>query len=126
MSFFSLECEIDQLISGSPRRNSIALQIAKETGARIDEIVRLKWTDIDFQTNIIAINELEKGSNCGIYPVINELISRIMTLPRQSESIFGEGVAIKDSITNMLITARKQLAFSFCNPRLIEIHFHTL
>jgi integrase len=88
--------------------------------------VRLKWTDIDFQTNKIVINEPEKGSNCGIYPVTNELISRIMTLPRQTEKIFGNGVAVKDSITNMLITARRQLAYSFCNPRLKEIHFHTL
>ena len=27
---------------------------------------------------------------------------------------------------NMLITARKRLSFSFCNPRLLRIHFHTL
>lgn len=124
--FFPLESEIDQLISGSPRKTSIALQIAKETGARIGEIVRLKWTDIDFQTNKLAINEPEKGSNCGIYPVTSKLISRIMTLPRKSDRIFGAGIAVKDSITNMLITARKRLAFSLCNPRLIKIHFHTL
>lgn len=124
--FIPTEAEIDQLIGGNPRRVSIVLQIAKETASRIGEVVRIKWTDIDFQRNIITINEPEKGSNTGSFNVSNQIIVRILKLPKTSERIFGEGVAIKDSITNMLITARRQLAFSFCNPHLSNIHFHTL
>ena len=63
--FIPLESEIDQLISGSSKKVSIALHIAKETAARIGEILRLKWIDINLQANIIAINEPKKGSNCG-------------------------------------------------------------
>jgi integrase len=122
--FFPLETEIGQLISGTTRKASIALQIAKETAARVGEIVRITWTDIDFQSNTIAINAPEKGSNTGIYNVTSELLARIQTLPRSTERIFGK--ASVDSITNTLISARKKLAFSFCNPRLIQIHFHTL
>jgi integrase len=43
-----------------------------------------------------------------------------------SERIFGQGAYIADSLENMLISARKRLASSFCNPRLLRIHFHTL
>jgi integrase len=122
--FFPLESEIDQIIVGSPRKTSIALQIAKETAARIGEIVRLKWTDINFQTNTISINEPEKGSNTGIYKVSSKLIIRIQVLPRTSERIFGK--ASTDSLANMLLTAKKKLASNQCNPRLLKIHFHTL
>jgi integrase len=80
--------------------------------------------ELDFQSNTIAINAPEKGSNTGIYNVTSELLARIQTLPRSTERIFGK--ASVDSITNALISARRKLAFSFCNPRLIQIHFHTL
>ena len=122
--FIPLESEIDQLISGSSKKVSIALQIGKETAARIGEVLRIKWIDIDFQADIIAINEPEKGSNTGIYKVSKGLIARILTLPRTSDRIFGR--ASTDSITNMLTTVRRRLATSFCNPRLLQIHFHTL
>lgn len=124
--FIPNEAEIDQLIAGSPRKTSIALQIAKETAARIGEVVRIKWIDIDFQRDLVTINEPEKGSNTGTYKVSHELMLRILKLPKKTDKIFGSGVAVKDSITNTLITARRQLAFSFSNPRFLKIHFHTL
>jgi integrase/Zn ribbon nucleic-acid-binding protein len=122
--FIPLESEIDQLISGSSKRLSIALQTAKETAGRVGEVLQLRWTDIDTQSNIIAINEPEKGSNSGIYKVSSELISRIVMLPKSSERVFGKG-SVK-SMTNMLTTTKRRLASSFCNPRLLQIHFHTL
>lgn len=122
--FIPLESEIDQLISGSSRKVSIALAIGKETAARVGEVVRLKWTDIDTKANSITINEPEKGSNTGTYKVPAELIARVMMLPKSSERVFGK--ASTDSITNMLNTTRRRLATSFCNPRLARIRFHTL
>lgn len=122
--FFPLEQEIDQLIAGSSKKSSIAAHIAKETAARIGEIVKIKWIDIDFQTNTIAINQPEKNSNTGTYNVTGDLIARIQTLPRSSERIFGK--ASTDSLQNMWLAARKRLATSFCNPRLLEIHYHII
>jgi integrase len=84
----------------------------------------LKWTDIDSHANTIAINEPEKGSNSGIYKVSSELMTRILMLPKSSERVFGKG-SVK-SMTNMLTTTKRRLASSFCNPRLLQIHFHTL
>lgn len=122
--FLPAESEIDQLIAGCSRKTSIALQVAKETAARIGEIARIKWVDIDFEKNLIAINEPEKGSNAGTYKVSNELIARIGKLPRTSEKIFGVGS--KDSIAAMFNHAKRRLASSFSNSRLLQIHFHTL
>jgi integrase len=121
--FFPLEIEIDQIIVGSPRKTSIAAAIAKETAARIGEIVRIKWIDMNFQGNTIAINEPEKGSNAGIYKVKPELLARIQTLPRNSARILGSSSS--DSLANMLLTAKKKLAANLCNPRLLKITFHT-
>ena len=45
LPFIPTEQEINDLIAHSGRRTSAALRIAKETGARIGEIVRLKWID---------------------------------------------------------------------------------
>ena len=53
-----------------------------------------------------------------------ELIARIMTLPETSDRIFGKG-SVKN-MTNMLLTTKRRLAHNFCNPRLLQIHFHTL
>jgi len=50
-----LEREIDDLIASCTKRIAVALQIAKETGARIGEIFRLKWTDIDLERGTIRI-----------------------------------------------------------------------
>jgi integrase len=122
--FFPLETEIDQLIAGTPRKTSIALQIAKETAARIGEIARIKWTDADFNANTITINEPEKGSNTGLYNVTSELMTRIQTLPQTSDRLLGN--TSSDSLATMLLTAKKKLAVSFCNPNLRKIHFHTL
>jgi len=121
--FIPLETDIDQLITGSGKKMSTALQVAKETGMRVGEILRLQWRDVQPEQNLITINSPEKGSMAGAYKVSSQLISRVMALPKKSERIFPATV---NSITARLRYTRKSLAEKLGNPTLLKITFHTL
>lgn len=121
--FIPLESEIDQLIYGCGKKLSIGLQIIKETAMRVGELYKLKWTDIDPQKNLITVNNPEKGSMSGIYRISQELMSRILSLPKKSEFIFNG--SHRSFIANFY-TARKRLAEKFANPRLLRITTKTL
>jgi integrase len=51
---------------------------------------------------------------------------RLTSIIIKINDTYLKGAYVSDSLENMLITARKRLASSFCNPRLRRIHFHTL
>jgi integrase len=55
------------LIGGCGPKTSTVLQTLKETGARIGEIWRLNWSDIDNEKGLLNIAP-EKGSGykCGL------------------------------------------------------------
>jgi len=38
---------------------------ARETAMRIGEALRLEWTDLDFERNIITLNNLKREENPG-------------------------------------------------------------
>jgi len=89
--FIPLEKEIDDLISGSGQKNSTFLQLLKETAMRCGEAKRLQWIDIDFEKNIITLNDPEKNSNPRMWRVTPKLIGMLNMLPRASQSVFGDG-----------------------------------
>ena len=123
-SFIPLENEIDALIAGSNKRLACFLQILKETAMRAGEAFRLKWTNVDFERNLIILNEPEKGSNPRIWRVSNKLMEMIKALPRESEKLFpNKSLA---SLKSTFLTTRKRLAHKLQNPRLLRISFHTI
>jgi integrase len=92
---------------------------------RCGEPLRLKWKDVDLERRIITLNEPEKGSNPRIFNELSgKLLSMLDTLPRQNEKLFG--TRTRNSLKNTYCRARKRLAHKLGNPRLNEIHFHTL
>jgi integrase len=96
----------------------------KKQQLALGQIVRINWVDLDPQKNTLAINQPEKGGNSGLYKISDELMIHIFKLPKTNEKIFGK--TSTDSMANTFYRVRKKLAFSFCNPRLQQIHFHTL
>jgi integrase len=123
--FIPAEQEIDDLIAGNPTAVATMLQLLKETAMRSGEAIRLKWIDIDFQRKIIMCNDPEKGSLPRIFnSLTGKLLSMLNALPRTTDYVFG-----KSSLNSLKATytrARKRIAFKLQNPRLKEIHFHTL
>lgn len=122
--FIPLEAEIDQLIAGSGKRTSTLLQLLKETGARIGEAALLKWTDIDLKSRQVRINCPEKGSNARTLPISDMLIAMLKALPKREDAqVFNPRVKTLDGTFRQ---SRNRLAATLQNPRLKQIHFHTL
>lgn len=122
--FIPTEQEIDALIAGSGRTTSALLQTLKETGMRIGEALRLKWTDINAESATIILNEPEKGSNPRIFRVSSKLIGMLQALPKKTDKAFGASTV--QNRLSMLQQQRKRLALKLGNPRLNRITFHTL
>jgi integrase len=123
--FIPKEEEIDALIASSGKKNAAFLQTLKETAMLSGEAKRLEWVNIDMEKNIITLNSPEKGSNPRIFSDLSgKLLSMLNTLPKENERLFG--TRTRHSLKGTYSRARKRLAYKLGNPRLNEIHFHTL
>ena len=123
LPFIPLEKELDALIASCGKKTSALLQLLKETGMRIGEALRLKWTDIDFERSVITLNLPEKRSEPRIFKASKKLLSMLNRLPKTSEKVFG-GIT-RASATRTFQTQRKRAAIKLGNPRLLRITFHT-
>jgi len=120
--FIPLEREIDDLIASCNKRIAALLQLLKETGARIGEAAKLKWTDFDVERRTVRISP-EKGSNPRIFHISAKLAGMLNSLPRKSEYIFNPNTkALRESF----VKQRKKAAAKLNNPRLNQITFHTI
>jgi|SRR5271157_643212 len=125
--FMPQEAEIYDLIAASPQTVATLLQLLKETAMRVGEALRLKWVDIDFEKVILMLNEPEKGSDPRVYnksDLSPKLMDMLNSLPRINERVFGGKT--RNSLKNTFSRVRARLANKLQNPRLLEIHFHTL
>jgi integrase/recombinase XerD len=119
--FIPTEEELDQLIAGSGRKMAALLQSLKETGMRIGEALRLKWTDVDFERRVVSITP-EKGSRARMLPISERLVEMFNSLPKKSERVFPTSDA---SVKLTFFRVRKKTAKKLGNPRLLKITFHT-
>jgi len=121
--FIPLEKELDALISGSSKRMAALLQLLKETGLRIGEALRLEWKDLDFENNILYVNETEKNGKPRVFKISEKLVSMLKRLNNDSKKVFGK--ATYNGIETHFTQIRKRLAVKLQNPRLLRISFHT-
>jgi integrase len=94
-----------------------------ETAMRIGEILRLKWENIEPEKRLIIINDPKKGSKPGISHISQNLVDRILSVPKKSELIFYP--AKPPTAASTFTQAKKRLAAKLNNPRLLRITFHT-
>jgi integrase/recombinase XerD len=123
LPFIPTEEEIDQLIAGCGKRTATFLQVLKNTGARGCEASKIKWIDVDKESSTIKINYPAKGSLPRIIKVTPKTIAMINALPKTREAVFNPNVA---TIRKSFMKQRKRIAMKLQNPRLKQIHFHTL
>jgi integrase len=125
--FIPTEAEINDLIAGSPQTVATLLQLLKETAIRVGEALHLKWTDIDSDKHVIMLNEPEKGSDPRVFnksDLSPKLMNMLNSLPRINERVFGGKT--RNSLKNTFSRVRARLANKLQNPRLLQVHFHTL
>jgi len=122
--FIPTEQEIDALTSGCGKKTATILQTIKETGMRIGEVLRLKWTWLDVERNILTLNAPEKHGRPRACKISSKLVGMLQTLPKKNELIFA-GVNSKYS-QNCFKHSRRRLAKKLGNSRLAKIHFHLI
>jgi integrase len=121
--FVPTEKEIDALISGCSKKIATTLQAMKETGFRIGELWNCKWTDIDEEKSTLKC-KAEKHGNPRENKISNKLISMLHALPKTNEYIFAHSNL--NSHRWRYDRQKTALAKKLQNPRLKQIHFHTL
>jgi integrase len=124
MVFIPTENEIDQLISGCKHQLATFMQTLKETASRYGEALKLQWTDLNTESSTISINAPEKGSNARAIKISMKLLTMLATLPHDRKTIFQ--YKNKDILRKAFYRARKRIAANTGNPRILQIHFHTL
>jgi integrase len=115
-----LEADLDALISGSSRKMSMFLKALKETGFRMGEAMRLEWTDVDFERNLIMCTKPEKGSLPRALPMSPTLKSMLSATTRKGTRVFA---CTKNSMYSSYRQQRRSLAFKLQNDRLTKITF---
>jgi len=123
LPYIPTEEEINQLIAGCGKKTATFLQVLKDTAARSAEAAKLKWIDIDEKTCTIRINNPIKGSNARIVKVTPTTIAMLNNMPKTSEYIFNPRV---DTIRTGFTKQRTRIARILQNPKLKQIHMHTL
>ena len=122
--FIPLETEIDQLIAACGKRTGTFLQVLKDTGARMGEGCRIRWIDIDSEHNTVTINFPLKGSRSRTVKVSAKTIAMINAMSRKYEEyIFNPNFY---AMRSSFYLSRNKLARDIQNPRIKQIHFHTL
>ena len=122
--FLPLEEEVQQLVAGSGKKTATLIQLLFDTGVRIGEASKLKWIDLDFKNNTLRVNCPEKGGNARTIQLSNELLAMLKALPkRQDGYIFNPR---SQTLSTSFARQRNKLAKKMQNPRLKQIHFHTL
>jgi integrase len=126
LPFIPKETEIDQLIAGCSQRVATFLQMLKETGARCGEIWQLIWKDIDFESKVVNITP-EKNSNPRVVHLSNKALEMLQKLPKiYGDRVFSNPTMPCDHHARTFCLQRKRIASKIGNPRLLNIHFHTL
>jgi integrase len=122
--FIPTEQELDALVAGCGKKTAAILQTIKETGMRIGEALRLKWTWLDTEKNVLTLNNPEKHGRPRACRVSSKLVSMLQALPKKNEFIFA-GVK-PTSAQNCFKHSRRRLAKKLGNPRIAKIHFHLI
>ena len=124
LPFIPLESEIDALIVSSPKRLATALQMLKEIPIRIGEALQLRWTDVDYERKTIVVNNTEKNGKPRAFKVSQKLLDMLSTLAKKNQLVFGKPTY--NHMENQFCITRKRVANKLQNPRIMQIHFHTL
>jgi len=122
LPFIPTEKELDSLICSATPKTATLLQLLKETGARIGEIARLKWTDIDFERRTLYITA-EKRSNSRILPISTKLTAMLKNFPKSDNGKIFQ--VAQHSLRCTYEALRKRTVTKLNNPRLKKISFHT-
>ena len=87
---------------------SAFLQVLLLTGGRLNEIIAMRWDDVNFQWKGISINDkVEESREIPLTPYVESLIT---ALPRRNAYVFGSTRTLDMSVKNQARRERKSAA----------------
>lgn len=103
--------------------------LALYSGMRIGEIAALRWTDIDFNTNLISVHQTYQR-----IPTIETTKRTQLILADSKTEASVRVIPISKTLKKLLLKHRKQSKGNFvfstnghpCEPRLLTYHFHRI
>lgn len=122
LPFIPTEKEIDQLIAACGFRTSTFITLLKETGIRSGEAAKLTWNNTDLERKTIKIVP-QKHGRARELRISETLISLLKKLPKNSPLVFSAKV---QTIRSNFAKQRKRVAIKLNNPRLNQLHCHSL
>ena len=123
LPFVPQEKEVDALISGCSTKIATTLLLLKETGMRVGEAWKLKWTDLDDENSTIK-TKAEKHGNPRQFKISPRLIAMLQKLKANNEYIFGNSSL--SAHRWRFDQQKRKLSVKLQNPRLLQIKFHSL
>jgi integrase len=115
--------EVQALIQNLGKQQMALCQVLADTGARIGEISRLQWNEIDAQGQVIYINHPEKGSRSRKIHVPEQTIALLMALPKTyAPNVFNPN---KRTLQSTFARSRNRIAEKLQMPSLKNIHHHS-
>jgi len=120
--FIPTDMELQIAINCGSKENRIFTQFVYETGCRLNEAERLGWIDIDSEKRLVDIKKSKNG-NPRRLKVSSELISMLLSLPKNHETVFTPKCRQTRGI--MFHKRMQTLARKSSNPRFPKIHLHT-
>ena len=110
-------------INAASKRFAPLLQTLLTTGARIGEVCKLRWTDVNTENCTISINDAEKGSRNRTIKVPQKTIAMINALLRTNTLYVFNTKPCNARVRFQNL--RRKLAQTQSNPRFKQIHLHT-
>jgi integrase len=123
LPYVPLTSEVESLIASCNMKTSIFLLLLAETGIRSGEAWRLKWSDFDFERRILTLNDTEKRGKKRQFKLSERLSNMIQVMPKKTLTVWN------GDLNNFRISfgaQKRRLAAKLQNPRLRQIHFHSL
>ena len=116
-------------MGGLGKKSAAFLLLLKETGVRAGEAWALRWVDIDPEKSMVNVAP-EKGSNPRQLRISGRLFAMLNALPHRGKFIFhsddAEPITSLDHFRRVFDRQRKIVAERLENPRIMQIHWHTL
>ena len=123
LPFVPTEKEVNALVSACSKKIATSLLAMKETGFRIGELWKCKWTDLDEENSTLKCIA-EKHGNPRQIKISSRLVSMLLALPKINDYIFANSNL--NGHRWRFDKQKKALSIKLQNPRLKQIKFHSM
>lgn len=125
LPFIPAEKELQAAMNTGHKENYVFIKTLYETGARKNEVEKMEWTDLDPERPNIFI-KASKKCNSRYIRISQELMDLLLSLPKQKDCSYIFNKKAHNSRSSAFHNRMRRMARICNNPRLKEIHLHTL